>query len=194
MALRRKRWVRWIVSWLPHRLTIAIRSLLRLEHLAIAKVRHRWHRSLQLRVVGTTLVISATMIAILGFFLTEQIDDGLLVNAETSARAQVLTALSTARSLPDLTSSRPAARARLQFMRKIAPAAPADQRHRQLQRASSAPSPNLAEQAGVPQWARRASTRDATLPPALLEEVQQEQTAASERQARRTSCSSRRPR
>ncbi len=112
MALRRKKWVRWIVSWLPHRLTIAVRSLLRLEHLVIAKVRHRWHRSLQLRVVGTTLVISATMIAILGFFLTEQIDDGLLVNAETSARAQVLTALNTARSLPDLTQRRQTARAR----------------------------------------------------------------------------------
>src|ERR1700749_2695145 len=53
MALRRKKWVRWFVSWLPHRLTIAIRSLLRWEHLGIAKVRHRWHRSLQLRVVGT---------------------------------------------------------------------------------------------------------------------------------------------
>ena len=37
MALRRKKWVRWIVSWLPHRLTIVIRSLLRLQHLVIAK-------------------------------------------------------------------------------------------------------------------------------------------------------------
>jgi hypothetical protein len=77
MALRRKKWVRWIVSWLPHQLTIAIRSLLRWEHLIIAKVRHRWHRSLQLRVVSTTLVISAAVIAVLGFFLTEQIGDGL---------------------------------------------------------------------------------------------------------------------
>jgi hypothetical protein len=59
MALRRKKWVRWIVSWLPHRLTIAARTLLRLQHLVIAKLRHRWRRSLQLRVVGTTLVISA---------------------------------------------------------------------------------------------------------------------------------------
>src|SRR5580700_6063572 len=57
MALRRKKWVRWIVSWLPHRLTIATRTLLRLQHLVIAKLRHRWRRSLQLRVVGTTLVI-----------------------------------------------------------------------------------------------------------------------------------------
>ncbi len=38
-ALRRKKWVRWIVSWLPHRLTIGVRSLLRLQHLVVAKVR-----------------------------------------------------------------------------------------------------------------------------------------------------------
>ena len=88
MALRRKKWVRWFVSWLPHRLTVAIRSLLRWEHLAIAKVRHRWHRSLQLRVVGTTLVISAAVIAVLGFFLTEQIADGLLLQrGDLGARA-----------------------------------------------------------------------------------------------------------
>jgi len=96
--LRRKKWVRWVVSWLPHRLTIGIRSLLRMEHLIIAMVRHRWHRSLQLRVVGTTLVISAFVIAILGFFLVNQIADGLLTNAEASARAQVLIGYSTAQA------------------------------------------------------------------------------------------------
>ncbi len=104
MALRRKKWVRWIVSWLPHRLTIAVRTLLRWQHLVVAKVRHHWRRSLQLRVVGTTLVISATVIAVLGFFLTEQIADGLLLNAETSARAQALTGLSIAQSQPGLTA------------------------------------------------------------------------------------------
>ena len=90
MALRRRKWVRWIVSWLPHRLTILIRSLLRVQHLVIAKIRYRWHRSLQLRVVGTTLVVSAAVIAVLGFFLTEQIDQGLVANAESSARTQML--------------------------------------------------------------------------------------------------------
>src|SRR5579862_9369955 len=107
MALRRKRWVRWFVSWLPHELTIAIRSLLRWEHLILAKVRHRWHRSLQLRVVGTTLVISAAVIAVLGFFLTEQIADGLLYNAENTAKAQMLTALSNAQSVSGVTSAPP---------------------------------------------------------------------------------------
>ena len=98
MALRRRKWVRWIVSWLPHRLTILIRSLLRVQHLVIAKIRYRWHRSLQLRVVGTTLVVSAVVIAVLGFFLTEQIDQGLVANAESSARTQMLAGLNTARA------------------------------------------------------------------------------------------------
>ena len=175
MALRRKKWVRWIVSWLPHRLTIAIRSLLRLEHLAIAKVRQRWRRSLQLRVVGTTLVISATMIAVLGFFLTEQIDDGLLVNAETSARAQVLTALNTARSLPDLNAPLTGSQSAMQNMRKIGLL---------LQPTNGTasysvvvgPSASLAAQAGVPQWATSIAA-EASLPAALLDEVQQEQAA-----------------
>src|ERR1700753_164001 len=97
MALRRRKWVRWIVSWLPHRLTILIPSLLRVQHLIVGKVRYRWHRSLQLRVVGTTLVISAAMIAVLGFFLTEQIAQGLVLNAESSAKIQMLAGLNTAR-------------------------------------------------------------------------------------------------
>ena len=134
MALRRKKWVRWIVSWLPHRLTIAIRSLLRWEHLVIAKVRHRWHRSLQLRVVGTTLVISATMIAVLGFFLTEQIADGLLLNAETSARAQVLTGLSTAQSQSGLTTHAGDRAGRDAVMGSIGLLLQPTQRHGQLQR------------------------------------------------------------
>src|SRR5258707_12331481 len=88
MALRRNRVVRWLVSWLPHRVTITLRTVLRWQHLLIAMVRRRWHRSLQLRVIGTTLVISALMIAVLGFFLTEQIADGLLANAESTAHPQ----------------------------------------------------------------------------------------------------------
>ena len=98
MALRRRKWVRWTVSWLPHRLTILIRSLLRVQHLVITKIGYRWHRSLQLRVVGTTLVMGAAVIAVLGFFLTEQINQGLVANAESSARTQMLAGLNTARA------------------------------------------------------------------------------------------------
>lgn len=57
-----------------------------------AKISYRWHRSLQLRVIGTTVVISAAVIAILGFFLTESIASGLLLNAENSASIQAKSA------------------------------------------------------------------------------------------------------
>jgi two-component system sensor histidine kinase MtrB len=53
------------------------------------QLRSRWHRSLQLRVVSTTLVLSALVIAVLGFFLVQQIANGLLTSAENSARNQV---------------------------------------------------------------------------------------------------------
>ena len=102
MAMRRNKAVRWLVSWLPHRVTISLRAVLRWEHSLIAKVRRRWRRSLQLRVIGTTLVISAMMIAILGFFLTEQIADGLLANAEKTARSQALAGLNAARSIANM--------------------------------------------------------------------------------------------
>jgi two-component system sensor histidine kinase MtrB len=55
----------------------------------VAQVRSRWHRSLQLRVVSTTLVLSALVIAVLGFFLVQSIAAGLLTSAENSARNQV---------------------------------------------------------------------------------------------------------
>jgi two-component system sensor histidine kinase MtrB len=104
MAMRRNRVVRWLVSWLPHRVTITLRALLRWEHSVVGLVRQRWNRSLQLRVIGTTLVISTTMIAILGFFLTEQIATGLLNNAENAAHSQALAGLNAASSLPGLTA------------------------------------------------------------------------------------------
>jgi two-component system sensor histidine kinase MtrB len=55
----------------------------------VAQLRGRWHRSLQLRVVSTTLVLSALVIAVLGFFLVQSIAAGLLNSAESSARVQV---------------------------------------------------------------------------------------------------------
>jgi two-component system, OmpR family, sensor histidine kinase MtrB len=175
MALRRKRWVRWTVSWIPHELTVAIRTLLRWEHLVLDKIRYRWYRSLQLRVVGSTLVISAVVVALLGFFLTEQISDGLVLNAETSARAQAMTDLSTARSQPGLTSPPASGQAAMQFMRSIAVL---------LQPTSGTVSysvavglnADLADRPGYPEWATSFDAA-ATLPSSLLESVQQEQVA-----------------
>jgi two-component system sensor histidine kinase MtrB len=55
----------------------------------VAQLRSRWHRSLQLRVVSTTLVLSAAVIAVLGFFLVSQVANGLLGSAEAFAINEV---------------------------------------------------------------------------------------------------------
>ena len=46
MAMRRNRVVRWLVSWLPHRVTITLRAVLRWQHSIVVKGRQRWNRSL----------------------------------------------------------------------------------------------------------------------------------------------------
>ncbi len=182
MALRRKRLVRWVVSWLPRRLTIGIRGALRWEHSITTKIRHRWHRSLQLRVVGSTVVISATVIAVLGFFLTYQINDGLVVDAESTARIQTLAALNNAQSLSGW-NDRPNAQSAWQFMSQAGQA---------LQPVSSSGTPppyyvvvglntdldgpGKGIPAGFPSWATIISL-PASLPSALLADVQQEQSA-----------------
>jgi two-component system sensor histidine kinase MtrB len=54
-------------------------------------VRHlqsRWRSSLQLRVVSTTLVVSALVVSLLGFFLMQQVASNLLHSAETQAFTQ----------------------------------------------------------------------------------------------------------
>ena len=176
MALRRKKWVRWIVGWLPHQLTVGIRTLLRWEHLVIAKIRHRWRRSLQLRVVGTTLVISATVIAVLGFFLTEQIADGLLLNAENSARTQAMTELGIAQSQSGLNAPPANGQVAMQVMGSIT---------RLLQPTNGTASysvavglnANLKDKPGFPRWAATGFDADATFPPTLLSSVQEEQVA-----------------
>ncbi|HET9079100.1 MAG TPA: MtrAB system histidine kinase MtrB [Trebonia sp.] len=177
-ALRRKKWVRWTVSWLPHRLTIAIRSLLRWEHSAIAKLRHRWHRSLQLRVVGTTLVISATVIAVLGFFLTWQIADGLLGNAENSDRAQAMASLSIAQSYSGVNAKPTTWQTAGQVMEETAAL---------IQPTSGTATysvavglnANLLPTPGFYKWSSTFDA-DATLPATLLNSVQQEQQVAQQ--------------
>lgn len=51
---------------------------------AAGKVRRTWRRSLQLQVVSSTLVISVTVVAVLGVFLFQQINT-TVVNGRTSA-------------------------------------------------------------------------------------------------------------
>ena len=176
MALRRKKWVRWIVSWLPHTLTIGVRSLLRLQHLVVARVKYRWHRSLQLRVVGTTLVISATVIAILGFFLTEQINQGLVLNAESSARTQMLAGLNTARAQVGLTTYPATGAAAWQFMTSLGNVLEPSNSGATRYYLTVGLNASLASKPGYPQWTTTAS--GASVPPALLNDVQAEQAAA----------------
>src|SRR3984957_6835267 len=178
MALRRRKWVRWIVSWLPHRLTILIRSLLRVQHLVIAKVRYRWHRSLQLRVVGTTLVISAAVIAILGFFLTEQIAQGLVLNAENSARIQMLAGLNTARGQAEVNTPPATGSTAESGMDAVSSALQPTNSGSVRYYIAIGPSTSLQNKPGFGvRWDTNVEA-DASLPPTLLNNVQDEQADA----------------
>ncbi|HZC40970.1 MAG TPA: MtrAB system histidine kinase MtrB [Streptosporangiaceae bacterium] len=73
----------------------------RAEQLA-GRLRRRWHSSLQLRVTCTTLVISAVVVAVLGFFLAQQIAGGLLASERTTALMQASDGLTTAQGQPGM--------------------------------------------------------------------------------------------
>ena len=97
-AGRQRNWVtgfrrstvgRAIIRLLPVRAKRWLRTGRRWERSAVAHLRLRWHRSLQLRVVSTTLLLSVLVIAVLGFFLIQSVAAGLLNNAENSADALV---------------------------------------------------------------------------------------------------------
>jgi two-component system sensor histidine kinase MtrB len=81
---------------LPSRIQHGLFTGRRWQRRIVAQLRSRWHRSLQLRVVSTTLVLSALVIAVLGFFLVQSIAAGLLSSAENSARTQVENGATTA--------------------------------------------------------------------------------------------------
>ncbi len=89
LAFRRSPLGRAIIRRLPGNLKLTMKAARRWERRRVAQLRGRWHRSLQLRVVATTLLLSALVIAVLGFFLTQAIANGMLANAERSARSQL---------------------------------------------------------------------------------------------------------
>jgi two-component system, OmpR family, sensor histidine kinase MtrB len=88
-AFRRSNIGRAIIRRLPVPAKRWLRVGRRWQRSAVAQLRLRWHRSLQLRVVSTTLVLSVLVIAVLGFFLIQSVAAGLLSNAENSADALV---------------------------------------------------------------------------------------------------------
>jgi len=88
-AFRRSAFGRAIIGRLPVRFKRWLRVGRRWQRNVVAQVKLRWHRSLQLRVVSTTLVLSVLVIAVLGFLLVQSVAAGLLTSAENSAEAQV---------------------------------------------------------------------------------------------------------
>ena len=95
-AFRRSAFGRAIIRRLPARFKRWLRLGRRWQRGAVAQVKMRWHRSLQLRVVSTTLLLSVLVIAVLGFFLVQSVAAGLLNSAENSADAQVKNGLTSA--------------------------------------------------------------------------------------------------
>jgi two-component system, OmpR family, sensor histidine kinase MtrB len=88
-VFRRSAFGRAVIRRLPGRVKRWLRVGRRWQRSLVARVKFRWHRSLQLRVVSATLVLSALVIAVLGFFLVQSVAAGLLSSAEASALAQV---------------------------------------------------------------------------------------------------------
>ena len=66
---------------------------------ALRQARWRWRSSLQVRVVSTTLVVSAVVVSMLGFFLMQQITANFLGKAESEAQTQAFDGLTFAESL-----------------------------------------------------------------------------------------------
>jgi two-component system, OmpR family, sensor histidine kinase MtrB len=95
-AFRRSAFGRAIIRRLPTRSKRWLRVGRRWQRSVVAKIKLRWHRSLQLRVVSTTLVLSVLVIAVLGFFLVQSVAAGLLNSAENAADAQVRDGLTSA--------------------------------------------------------------------------------------------------
>jgi two-component system, OmpR family, sensor histidine kinase MtrB len=69
---------------------------------ALAPLTGRWHRSVQLRVVATTLTISIVVVAVLGFFLMQQAAGALLSNTEQKSDALIANARSLALRYPEV--------------------------------------------------------------------------------------------
>ena len=91
-----------------HRFAPALRATLRVARRQggslAGLLARRWHRSLQLRVIGTTLVVSVVVVAVLGIFLVQQIASGLYNNARKAALVQTSDGLTFAQSDPDVQS------------------------------------------------------------------------------------------
>jgi len=89
MTFRRSAVGRAVIRRLPVRVKRWMLVGRQWQRKAVTRVKFRWHRSLQLRVVSTTLLLSVLVIAVLGFFLIQSVAAGLLTSAENAADSQV---------------------------------------------------------------------------------------------------------
>ena len=94
-AFRRSSFGGAVIRRLPGRLKRGLRAGRRWQRLGVVQLGTRWRRSLQFRVVSTTLVLCVLVIAVLGFFLVQTIMVGLVASAEKSATAQATAGRST---------------------------------------------------------------------------------------------------
>jgi len=89
---------------LAHRFAPPLRATLRIARRQAGSLTgllaRRWHRSLQLRVIGTTLVVSVVVVAVLGIFLVQQIASGLFNSARKAAIVQTSDGLTFAQGDP----------------------------------------------------------------------------------------------
>ena len=88
---------REILRRMPTRVRRRVWAHRRWQHRMAAQMRSRWHRSLQLRVVATTLLLSVLVIAVLGFLLVQSIASSMLRSAEQSAVSQLTQASTVAK-------------------------------------------------------------------------------------------------
>jgi len=94
-AFRQSSFGRAVIRRLPGRVKRGLRAARRWQRRAVARLGTHWRRSLQFRVVSTTLVLCVLVIAVLGFFLVQTIAAALLTSAEKSATAQAAAGRST---------------------------------------------------------------------------------------------------
>jgi two-component system sensor histidine kinase MtrB len=180
LAFRRSSFGRAIIRRLPARAKRWMRTGRRWQRFAVGQLRTRWHRSLQLRVVSATLVLSAVVIAVLGFFLVQSVAAGLLGSAENAAGTQVSEGHLTALSLDnDAVLQQPSA----QFGAKGSGEEVAYQVERMLQAASGNTGSYLVfvqltgNQPAADSWMSPNTVNVSTIPADLIAKVTKEQTA-----------------
>jgi two-component system, OmpR family, sensor histidine kinase MtrB len=108
-AFRQSSFGRAVIRRLPGRVKRGLRAGNRWQRRAVRQLRTRWRRSLQFRVVSTTLLLCVLVIAVLGFFLVQTISAALLSSAEKSATAQAAAARSTILGLSNVLVLQPPA-------------------------------------------------------------------------------------